>query len=223
MSDGRDPHEIHEVEERFLDRLDLGIDAPVIHDVGANIGGFASAALDRWPEAKVTCWEPNPASIDRLRERMGNRVAVIPTALSDLSGSVTLYCDGGPDVLASLHKRDLGFQGMTHGSVEVTVPAYRYSGFVTCDVDLLKIDVEGHELAVLKGGGSMLKYVRRIYFEFNSCNLASRTFFKDFWDLLTPRFLIAEINQDGEPVAIPRYTPLLENFDAHRDFLAVRR
>lgn len=219
----RDPHEIHEAEEAWLDRLDLGTDKPVVLDVGANIGGFSAAILDRWPQARVVCFEPNPMSVGRLRERLNRKVTIVPAALTEQPGYETLYYDGGPDVLASLHKRDLSYQGMVHGKLEVSVPAYKLSDFIPeGGVDLLKIDTEGHELAVLKGGGRDLLRCRTIYWEFNSCNLASRTFFKDFWDLLDPEFAIRLIQPDGDSVGIHHYTPLLEDFDAHRDFVAVR-
>jgi polynucleotide 5'-kinase involved in rRNA processing len=53
-------------------------------------------------------------------------------------------------------------------------------------IDFLKIDTEGHELAVLEGASNALKagIIRCIQFEFNEMNVVSRTFFKDFKNIL---------------------------------------
>ncbi len=53
-------------------------------------------------------------------------------------------------------------------------------------IDLLKIDTEGNELNVLKGAQKTLKdnLIDVIHFEFNEMNIISKTFFKDFYDIL---------------------------------------
>jgi hypothetical protein len=52
--------------------------------------------------------------------------------------------------------------------------------------DLLKIDVEGAELEVLKGAVGAIKAgkIDVIQFEFNEMNVVSRVFFRDFWHVL---------------------------------------
>ena len=54
------------------------------------------------------------------------------------------------------------------------------------DIDFIKIDVEGHELAVLQGAVNMINQnrIKVIQFEFNVANILSRVFLKDFYDLL---------------------------------------
>src|SRR5258708_1156157 len=54
------------------------------------------------------------------------------------------------------------------------------------NIDFLKIDVEGHELSVLKGAQYMLtnKHIKIIQFEFNSHNVYSRVFLRDFYLML---------------------------------------
>ena len=51
------------------------------------------------------------------------------------------------------------------------------------DIDLLKLDVEGHELEVLRGGVRMFaqRRVKMVSFEFGGCNIDSRTYFRDFY------------------------------------------
>jgi hypothetical protein len=54
-------------------------------------------------------------------------------------------------------------------------------------IDFLKIDTEGHELAVLAGASRMLREHRigHIQFEFNALHVFSRAFFRDFREILS--------------------------------------
>ena len=69
-------------------------------------------------------------------------------------------------------------------------------------VDYLKVDAEGHDLAVLQGAAGMLEVgVRFVQFEFGGGNIDSRTFLRDFVRLLEPRYRISRVLTDGlEPV-----------------------
>lgn len=77
----------------------------------------------------------------------------------------------------------------------------------------MKLDVEGHELAVLKGGKQMLDdgKIHVIQFEFGGCNIDSRTYFQDFFYLLSPGFRIYRIVKDGL-FPIEEYSEDLEVF-----------
>ena len=54
-------------------------------------------------------------------------------------------------------------------------------------IDLLKIDVEGHEYDVLRGAEKLLaaRQIGIVQFEFGGCNLDTRTSFRDFYSLMT--------------------------------------
>lgn len=47
--------------------------------------------------------------------------------------------------------------------------------------NLIKLDVEGHELDVLSGGKEILGKVEVVQFEFGGCNIDTKTYFQDFW------------------------------------------
>jgi hypothetical protein len=53
-------------------------------------------------------------------------------------------------------------------------------------IHLLKLDAEGHELAILRGASHELRSrtIDAIQFEFGGCNLDSRTYIRDFRDIL---------------------------------------
>ncbi len=47
--------------------------------------------------------------------------------------------------------------------------------------NVLKMDVEGHELEVLLGSTQLLDNIEIIQFEMGGTNISSRTYFLDFW------------------------------------------
>ena len=89
-------------------------------------------------------------------------------------------------------------------------------------IDLVKIDVEGHELSVLRGFGEALGYVKLLQFEFGGCNIDSRSFFQDFWYLLSDQgFDLYRITPLGAQ-RVRRYREMDECF-VTTNFMAVNR
>jgi hypothetical protein len=80
-------------------------------------------------------------------------------------------------------------------------------------IDFLKMDAEGHELFILRGAKSMLRggQISALSFEFGAANVDSRTWFKDFWDLLTPLYYrFWRIMPGGRLLPIPAYRMSLD-------------
>ena len=75
-----------------------------------------------------------------------------------------------------------------------TVAGYVHEAGVRV-IDFMKIDTEGHELAVLQGCGDMLSdgSIKAIQFEFNQMNVISRVFLRDFHELLDARYELFRI------------------------------
>jgi hypothetical protein len=48
-------------------------------------------------------------------------------------------------------------------------------------IDVVKIDVEGYELMVLRGFGDAIRNVRVLQFEFGGTNIDTKVFFRDLW------------------------------------------
>ena len=61
-------------------------------------------------------------------------------------------------------------------------------------IHFLKLDVEGHEVAVLRGAQGMLNRgaISMIQFEFGPANIYSRSYFYDFWSLLSDSYDLSE-------------------------------
>jgi hypothetical protein len=88
------------------------------------------------------------------------------------------------------------------------------------------MDLEGHELFVLRGAAQALKrgYIRALTFEFGSSNVNSRTYFHDFWDLLSAYgFEIKRIYPGGTVMKVSEYYEDLEYFRGVTNYLAVLR
>jgi FkbM family methyltransferase len=110
-------------------------------DVGAHIGAYTIAAARRG--ALVTAFEPNPLTAAILRQNLelnavADRVTVNESAISAAGGTVHLELD---DFRSSVSE------------CGVEVQAAPLAG----TFDVVKIDVEGHELEVLRGAAPLLR------------------------------------------------------------------
>jgi len=121
-------------------------------DVGANVGYFSLLAATRC--ARVISFEPNPACASVLEENISlnlvKNVDVRRVALSDHCGSADLYFGIPGNLGAASFKTDRGDKVL----VPLETLERAMSGITP---SLIKIDVEGSELAVLRGAISILQ------------------------------------------------------------------
>ncbi|HTS53506.1 MAG TPA: FkbM family methyltransferase, partial [Burkholderiales bacterium] len=136
----------------------------LVIDVGANLGAYAIPLARRFPDVEVHAFEPNPPVIARLEEnialnRMRNRnVAVRPLALSDAPGRLRLHAVARIEDnfgLSSLREDSLAGVDSVVTEVEVETLDRLYL-MSQRPVSVIKIDVQGHELQVLRGGRALL-------------------------------------------------------------------
>ena len=90
-------------------------------------------------------------------------------------------------------------------------------------INLLKIDIEGNELNALHGAQRMLDEgkIDVIQMEFGGCNIDSRTYFRDFWNLLSAKYKVYRVLLDGVE-EITEYGDILEIFFC-TNYLFVRK
>lgn len=156
----------------------------VAFDVGAHHGETAMELLRSFPTVKVHSFEPLPANfaiLERETENMGTRN--VNAAVTENSGTVTIEL-GASDAHTHVH----------HGAGGVVVPAVTVDDYMREQgldrIDLLKIDVEGHEEMVLRGALDHLSS-GSIEFVFCECDFTLRAdephgHFRVIFDLLEP-------------------------------------
>ncbi len=140
----------------------------LIVDVGAHTGSYSLAALAVKPN-KVLSFEPYFMNYSRLLLNMRlnafSRAGAYMLALSDVSGLSDFSVSTGLDYLST--GGALGVRNEGHNYPVRTVSLDLFSAEKNLErISLLKIDVEGHELSVLKGSREILhKYRPLIFFE----------------------------------------------------------
>jgi FkbM family methyltransferase len=121
-------------------------------DVGANFGMYTywlSSLADR-----CVAFEPIPKLAAALARGFGSRIELHNVALSDADGVAELTVPNVSPGLSSIEPRNRITADPT--AVRYTVPKRRLDDFELGDVSFVKIDVEGHEEAVLRGAARLL-------------------------------------------------------------------
>lgn len=215
-------------EDRFLEKLLTGQNAPVILDIGANEGRYTNNILAINPSAIIYAFEPHPETCKRLIANVSSPgFHAINSAAGNEDGLIQLYDyeAGNGSSHASLYKNVIE-EIHKAASAEHTVNMLKLDGFAEKrglkQISLLKIDTEGNELNVLNG---FIHYINAgkvdaIHFEFNEMNVASRSFFRDFWSLLEGYDFYRLLPSGMLP--IERYSPLLCELFAYQNIVALR-
>ncbi len=142
-------------------------------DVGANRGQFALFALRRFPGARLICFEPLPGPAAVLRRVVAGHpgVQVHEAALSAASGTHSMHLtrkDDSSSLLPVTARQEHAFSGSAEvGRVEVQVRRLDdcVDPATLTRPCLLKIDVQGTELDVLRGGRRVLACVDEVIVE----------------------------------------------------------
>jgi len=202
----------------------------VIFDIGANQGDWSAAILGALGRriAKLYQWEPSPHNIQFLRERFSDeRISVVPFAVGDREGDADLFSDTPGSGMASLYKREL-----THANISLDksskVKLTTLDTFITEHkikrIDFMKMDIEGGEFAALRGATHALENgtIAALSFEFGGCNIDSRTYFQDYWYLLSPLgYEIFRVLPNSGTRRVHNYSEMLECFRT-TNYVAVR-
>lgn len=162
-------------------------------DVGANTGKYSSLLLQTYKNCKVIAYEPNPKISSKLKTSLdSSRFTLREIALGSKSGRIQFFDrsdqdDGSEhgtiykDVIEKIHQAE-----SCSIEVEITTLDEDLHDLQTANVNLLKIDTEGHELEVLRGSSNLIKnrFVDIIHLEFNEMNIISKTFFREIQEIL---------------------------------------
>jgi FkbM family methyltransferase len=219
-------------EASLLDRIQRTTPRTVM-DVGANIGEWSLAALNSMPGATVHAFEIAPATAAKFvcnSAGYGDRLVINRFGLSDTEGEFTLYYTPESDTASSLMGEAMAVAASNHGITrveELTVPVTTGDSYMRqrglSRIDLLKIDVEGAELSVLRGFQTAFdnNLIDLVQFEYGMVNLKIRTFLGDFYDFFSRHgFVVGKLLPHG--VGFKPYTLEDEDFIG-LNFVACRR
>lgn len=119
-------------------------------DIGANMGAYSYFMAKH--SKRVVSFEPNVDLWPHLRRILGSECELIGVALSAKSSTSVLRLDRQNTGVATIEQRnDLSCVEDKSAVVSRTVETRTLDSFEFTDVALIKIDVEGHEEAVIEG------------------------------------------------------------------------
>jgi FkbM family methyltransferase len=173
----------------------------------------------------TNAWDHLTLSPDELR-----LTSAYPFAMSSQHGAVEIHTNEDGSPLASI------YPGVTRGwgdagaklSTTITVPTDTVDSFMARQrldrVNVLKVDVEGHEMSVFEGAAKALadKAIDLVAFEFGLHQVQSRNFFVDFFDMFSGRYDYRMYTaENGVLSSIPAYSFHFENLSRQYVMYAV--
>ena len=182
-------------------------DKPVLFDIGAHRGLYSKMLRQAFSTSIIYCFEPNPILFGDLKQ-INDTCHVFHTAMNDKTGPYNLYYSDSVSVpfdhtqLASGNREVYSKIYQSNNIKTIACQADTVDNFCKTNgidhIDFLKIDTEGNELNILKGARKLLETenIDVIQFEFNEMNILSKTFIKDFEDLL-PNYDLFRIRSRG--------------------------
>jgi FkbM family methyltransferase len=200
----------------------------IVYDIGANVGDWSASIQKFLPESRVVAFEPSKDAFDRLTKRFANSTnfTSVNLAVGKENTETILYADSSASGLGSLTKRRVKHFGINFEHKEpvkvTTLDEWLRNESPDETPNVLKMDVEGHELDVLMGASKALRRIQVIQFEFGGGNVDSKTYFQDFWYFFESHgFEISRLTPRGIKV-VSKYSEALETF-MPTNYLAVRR
>ncbi|MBM3288710.1 MAG: FkbM family methyltransferase [Candidatus Hydrogenedentes bacterium] len=141
--------------------LHFAQDGDCIFDIGANVGYVSCVLLAQLPRARVAAVEPLPACFALLEENLAavgrERACAFNVALSDRSGTGHMTCEPGNTGGSHLDMDTCDRAGANSVAVQVSTADAIMTQSRFDRLDLVKIDVEGHEQSVLRSFLPVLK------------------------------------------------------------------
>lgn len=190
--------------EKLIKKL-VTSETPVIFDIGAHHGESIQFLKKLFEKSFIYSFEPDPDSFKTLSSKAVRGVNYYNLALSDADGRSTFYRNKVSHTNSLLKvnlksKDSIGITAakvnddklyMSEFNIEFQVNTTRLDSFAKLNfinnVDLLKIDVQGAESNVLKGGKEILKKTTVVILEINFFDYyEEQTSFLDIESLLSP-------------------------------------
>jgi FkbM family methyltransferase len=193
--------------------------ARIVFDVGAAKGDWTAIALSADPNLVVHCFEPTSRRFKVLTDRgFGERAVLNNFGLGEAPARTKIFynASGGSN---SLFPQRYNGQSYAETDVETvtisTIDAYCRERGID-HVDFIKMDIEGYEMAAIRGAQQMLAAgkIDVIQFEYSYVFLDAGTSLMRLMQYLkevNPAYEFHKIYPDGTR-PVPAYSHTLDNF-----------
>ena len=145
---------------RLNEVKELGIDPVAILDIGAHTGQFYGWAKNTWPISVIWMIESNEVHESTLKNLTINKDdEYLITALGDEEREVTFYTrKDKPHTEGNSYYKEANYWDIPQLVLESKVKLQRLDDLFTEDTEfeLIKIDTQGSELDILKGGQNLV-------------------------------------------------------------------
>ena len=143
---------VNESMAQVIDNFFVGRDRRHALDIGANVGFMTAYFAKRWE--KVTAFEPTPSVFACLTQNCSrDNINNMPIALSNETGTVLFAVQSRSEINQIVSSVDV----LKKHWRAIEVPAATLDSLNLSNIDMIKIDVEGHELNLLKGAEQTIK------------------------------------------------------------------
>ena len=145
---------------RLEEIKDMGINPNAILDIGAHTGQFHSWSKRVWPDVGVFMIEANPlheSTLDRLAMMNGDKYLI--AAMGDEEREVTFYTRSDkPHTEGNSYYKEHNYWDIPQLVQESKVKLKKLDDIFEDDAvfELIKIDTQGSELDILKGGVKLI-------------------------------------------------------------------
>lgn len=148
--------------------------AHVILDVGANIGAVSLQFAKANPSARILSFEPHPLTFKRAQYNIGlnkvENIELLPFGLGEKKDTVRLYEVNSNN--PGMNRIIPGDQSAPFQEIQIEELDALLEARGINSVDFIKLDVEGYEHSVLKGGKGLLQRCHPVLFiELDDTNL----------------------------------------------------
>lgn len=194
-------------------------------DIGANGGEWVAALLDVAKDCRVICYEPVPTTFETLTRNVADpRAELVNKAMSSEPGEITINSVVDNPYLSTIYDIDAlraGYE-VVKFTIEASTGDAEIAAHGLAHVDIVKVDAEGHDLAVIQGFAGAIEAgtVDVFQFEYNHFTLLARTALRDFFALLEERYLLCRLLPHG--LEAFGYDASIDTF-AQSNWVAVRK
>lgn len=207
-------------EYQLLERLNRQL--KIIFDVGCNIGEWSRMARSFNPIADIHMFDIGDKTFQKLLRNnvIDSRMFPNSFGLSSETKEIPLKYVLDNDRVTTTALKIFHNEYVIKTGIVVNPMTYVNNQGIDC-IDFLKVDVEGHELEVLKGFQPMLEAgkIRCISFEYGLACIPNRIFLMDYYEYLAPMgYILGKLTPEG--VIFRDYAYWQEDFNGP-DFVAV--